>query len=156
VHAFGNLFKEHSLSSRLAAEIYKTGNRQPDFIAVWMWSHLLVEKMTGEEHLIFDGTPRSLHEAQILDTAITFYNRQRPHVIYLNISRETSKARMIARRRMDDINQEEIKRRLNWFESDVLPAVEYFRKYSKYNFIELDGDQPVEVVQHELLSKVFG
>jgi hypothetical protein len=47
-------------------------------------------------------------------------------------------------------------RRLNWFESDVLPAVEYFRKYSRYNFIELDGDKPVEVVQHELLSKVFG
>ena len=152
---FRQFIKEHSLSSRLAAEIYKTGNRQPDFIAVWMWSHLLVERMSGEEHLIFDGTPRSLHEAQILDTAITFYNRQRPHVIYLNISRETSKARMIARRRMDDINEEEIERRLNWFESDVLPAVEYFRKYSRYNFIELDGDKPVEVVQHELLSKVF-
>jgi adenylate kinase family enzyme len=112
--------------------------------------------MTGEEHVIFDGTPRSFHEAQILDTAITFYSRQRPHVIYLNISRETSKARMIARRRMDDINEEEIERRLSWFESDVLPAVEYFRKYSKYNFIELDGDQPVEAVRQELLSKVFG
>jgi adenylate kinase len=147
---FRQFIKEHSLSSRLAAEIYKSGNRQPDFIAVWMWSHLL------EEHVIFDGTPRSFHEAQIIDTAITFYNRQRPHVIYLNISRETSKARMIARRRMDDINKEEIERRLNWFESDVLPAVEYFRKYSKYNFIELDGDQPVEVVQQELLLKVFG
>jgi hypothetical protein len=36
---------------------------------------------------------------------------------------------------------------LNCFESDVLPAVEYFRKYSKYNFIELHGDQPVEAVQ---------
>jgi len=112
--------------------------------------------MTGEEHLIFDGTPRSLHEAQIIDTAITFYNRERPHVIYLNISRETSKARMIARRRMDDLNEEEIERRLNWFESDVLPAVEYFRNYSKYNFVELDGDQPVEPVQQELLLKVFG
>ena len=56
---------------------------------------------------------------------------------------------------MDDINEEEIKRRLNWFESDVIPAVEYFRKYSKYNFIELDGDQPVEAVQRELLLKVF-
>ena len=151
---FRQFIKEHSLSSRLAAEIYKAGNRQPDFIAVWMWSHLLVEKMTGEEHVIFDGTPRSFHEAQIIDTAITFYKR--PQVIYLNISWETSKARMIARRRMDDINEEEIERRLNWFESDVLPAVEYFRKYSKYNFIELDGDQPVEAVQHELLSKVFG
>jgi adenylate kinase len=153
---FRQFIKEPSLSSRLAAEIYKTGNRQPDFIAVWMWSHLLVEQMTGEEHLIFDGTPRSLHEAQIIDTAITFYNRQRPHVIYLNISREASKARMIARRRMDDINEEEIERRLNWFESDVLPAVEYFRKYPKYSFIELDGDQPVEAVHQELLLKVFG
>jgi adenylate kinase len=152
---FRQFIKEPSLSSRLAAEIYKTGNRQPDFIAVWMWSHLLVEQMTGEEHLIFDGTPRSLHEAQIIDTAITFYNRQRPHVIYLNISRETSKARMIARRRMDDLNEEEIERRLNWFESDVFPAVEYFRNYSKYNFVELDGDQPVEAVQQELLLKVF-
>jgi hypothetical protein len=33
--------KEHSLSNRLAAEIYKSGSRQRDFIAVWMWSHLL-------------------------------------------------------------------------------------------------------------------
>jgi adenylate kinase len=120
---FRQFIKEDSLSSRWAAEIYKAGNRQPDFIAVWMWSHLLVDKMTGEEHVIFDGTPRSFHEAQIIDTAINFYNRQRPHVIYLNISRETSKARMIARRRMDDINEEEIERRLNWFESDVLPAL---------------------------------
>jgi len=133
---FRQFIKEHSLSSRLAAEIYKTGNRQPDFIAVWMWSHLLVEKMTGGEHVIFDGT--------------------RPQVMYLNISRETSKARMIARRRMDDINEGEIERRLNWFESDVLPAVEYFRNHSKYSFVELDGDQPVEAVQQQLLLKAFG
>jgi len=26
----------------------------------------------------------------------------------------------------------------------MLPAVDYFRKYSKLQFIELDGDQPVE------------
>jgi adenylate kinase len=153
---FRQFIKEHSLSSRSAAEIYKTGNRQPDFIAVWMWSHLLVERMTGEEHVIFDGTPRSLHEAQILDTAITFYNRHRPHVLYFNISRATSKSRMIARRRMDDINPEEIERRLNWFETDVIPAVDYFRNHPKYNFVELNGEQLVEVVQQELLLKMFG
>jgi adenylate kinase len=153
---FRQFIKEHSLSSRSAAEIYKAGSRQPDFIAVWMWSHLLVERMAGEEHVIFDGTPRSLHEAQILDTAITFFDRHRPHVLYFNISRETSKARMISRRRMDDINPEEIERRLNWFETDVIPAVEYFRNYPKYNFVELNGEQPVDVVQQELLLKVFG
>jgi hypothetical protein len=57
---------------------------------------------------------------------------------------------------MDDINAEEVDRRLTWFETDVLRAVEYFRRHSKYNFVELDSDQPVEAVQQELLSKVFG
>jgi adenylate kinase family enzyme len=57
---------------------------------------------------------------------------------------------------MDDINAEEVERRLTWFETDVLPAVDYFRRHSNYNFVELDGDQPVEAVQQELLSKVFG
>jgi hypothetical protein len=28
---------------------------------------------------------------------------------------------------------------LDCFETDVVPAVKYFWKYSKYNFIELDG-----------------
>jgi len=92
-----------------------------------MWSHLLVERMTGEEHVIFHGTPRSLQEAQIIDTTIAFYGRQRPHAICLNITPETSKARMMARRSVDDISAEEVERRLTWFETDVLPAVEYFR-----------------------------
>ena len=48
---------------------------------------------------------------------------------------------------MDDIIEKEIERRLDCFETDVVPAVEYFRKYSKYNFIEHDGGQAVEAVQ---------
>ena len=55
---------------------------------------------------------------------------------------------------MDDIIEEEIERRLDCFETDVVPAVEYFSKYSKYNFIELDGGQTVEAAQQELLLKV--
>ena len=47
--------------------------------------------------------------------------------------------------------RKKIQRRLNWFASDVPPAVEYVRKY---NLVELDGDQPVEAVQQELLWKV--
>jgi len=81
---FRQFIKEHSLSSRLPPEIYKTGNR-PAQIFNWLCGcgqHLLVEKMTGEEHVIFDGNASFFHEAQIIDTAVTFNNRQRPHVIY--------------------------------------------------------------------------
>jgi hypothetical protein len=35
---------------------------------------------------------------------------------------------------MDDIIKEEIERWLDRFETDVVAAVEYFRKCSKYNF----------------------
>jgi hypothetical protein len=55
---------------------------------------------------------------------------------------------------MDDIIEEEIERRLDCLETDAVPAVEYFSKYSKYNSIELDGGQAVEAAQQELLLKV--
>jgi len=48
-----------------------------------------------------------------------------------------------------------IERWLDLFETDVVPAVQYFRKCPEYNFIELDGGQPVEAVQQEVLLKVF-
>ena len=55
---------------------------------------------------------------------------------------------------MDVTIEEETERQLDCFETDVVPAVEYFSKYSKYNFIELDGGQAVEAAQQELLLKV--
>ena len=46
---------------------------------------------------------------------------------------------------MDDYGfEQETERQLDCFETDLVPAVEYFRKYSKYNFIQLDGGQAVE------------
>jgi hypothetical protein len=44
--------------------------------------------------------------------------------------------------------------KLSCLETDAVPAVEYFSKYSKYNSIELDGGQAVEAAQQELLLKV--
>lgn len=152
---FRRFIKEHSLSSRLAHKIYEAGQRQPDFLAVWMWSHLLVERMVGNEHIIFDGTPRSLPEAQIFTTAAHFYNLERPHVIHLEISREASKERLRARGRMDDVKEEEINSRLDWFEKDVVPAIEYFRHHPEYNFVEVNGEQTVEEIHQQIIAKIF-
>ena len=51
-------------ANKLAASYYKDGKRQPDFLAIWVWGHVLLENMTGNEHLILDGTPRSLDEVR--------------------------------------------------------------------------------------------
>ena len=56
-------------SHKLAKQIYDTGGLFPEFLAVHNWSHFFSENMEGDEHVILDGLPRKLCEAQILDTA---------------------------------------------------------------------------------------
>lgn len=148
---FREFIQGNSFSSRLAAEVNKTGGRQPDFLAVWNWAHYLVHDLTGEEHLLFDGTPRSIHEASILDGALKFYRRQQPVVIYLNVSREWSRRHLLSRGRTDD-NSQEVDRRLNWFETDVVPAVEYFKQHPEYAFLEINGEQSIDNVHADIIK----
>lgn len=150
----GQKFREFiargSFSSELSQAIMKKGGLQPSFLAVWNWAHLLVENLTANEHLIFDGTPRKLDEAMILDTAMKFYQRERPTVIHLKVSKDWSRARLTARGRSDDATPEAIEKRLNWFDTDVMPTIEYFRTHPDYDLLEINGEQTIEEVHAEI------
>ena len=155
---FRNFISLPGYSNKLAAEIQNAGGRQPDFLAVWNWAHVLLEEMTGKEHLVVDGMPRSYQEALVFDTAIEFYKRERPIVIYIDVSREWSKQHLIARAtkegRKDDSNEASIDKRLNYFEKEVYPAIEYFSKNAGYRFLHVKGEQTVEEVTKEMMSKL--
>ncbi len=151
---FRNFIAQDTYTSMLAREIMKKGDRQPDFMAVWMWSHELVENLKNtDDHWIFDGTPRSLNEAKVLDTSFDFFKRSEPAVVYINVSREWSEKHLLSRNRTDD-DKEGIKKRLDWFEKDVMPAVEYYKNDSVINYIEVNGEQPIEKVHQDLISKL--
>ena len=126
---------------------------QPEFIAVWAWADLLIKHLGDDEHLIIDGTPRKVHEAQVLDKALQFYGRQKPFFVFMDVSREWSRDRLIARHRSDD-SEEDIERRLGWYETDVVPAINFFRNNSHYSFVEIDGEQPIEDVHAEVIQKL--
>lgn len=154
----GSLFRDFvegdSYSSQLAKTIMDRGERQPDFLAVWMWSHLLVKNLVEEEHLVLDGTPRSLAEAMTLDTAMKFYGRERPKVIYLNISPDSSVNRLTSRDRQDDRSIANIAKKLAWFETSVMPALEYYKNNKDYDFIEINGESSTEEIHAEILAKL--
>lgn len=139
-------------TSKLSKEIYERSELQPAFLAVKIWSQLFDEKLTGEEHLIIDGTPRSQAEAMVLESALGFYGR-RSNVVYLNVSREVSRKHLLERGRGDDVSVQ-IERRLNWFEGSVEPAIEYLKKIPNANFVEINGEQPIEAVHEEVKSKI--
>ncbi len=156
----GSRFRAFVKQDNYLASVIKAGmergERLPDASAVWNWFGFLVENFTGKEHLIFDGSPRSVLEAQTLDTALKFLERNKPVVIYLAISREESKRRLLKRAanegRADDGNLADIERRIDWFERDVAPALDYYRTNGDYLFLEIDGEQSREKIHEDIFA----
>lgn len=154
----GALFREFvagtGYSKGLAKDIMEQGGREPDFLAVYLWAHSFIEKLNGAEHLIIDGSPRSLGEAKMLDTALAFYGRK-ASIVYLNVTREWSLERLHERGRADDVSAAENEKRMNWFESDVMPAVEHYRNHPVHTFFSILGNRTITEVAADIEAKVF-
>lgn len=151
---FRSLLSKDSHTSRLAKDVADRGALQPAFLAIHIWSHLFIENMKGDEHLVIDGTPRKLNEARIFADALRFYKRPEPVVLHVNVSRGWSRERLLARGRGDD-KSANIDGRLDWFESDVAPAIEFFRDEADMRVVDINGEQAIEAVHSEILGKLF-
>jgi len=146
--------EEKTFTSKLANEIMLSGDKQPNFLAIWAWSNDLVEKMEPETHLVFDGCPRAVEEALILDEAFKFYKREIIKPILIDVSREWVMDKLLKRKRFDD-TEEKINHRLNYYEKYVKPALDYYDEQSKNKIIKINGEQTIEEVHNELIKKVF-
>ena len=156
---FRDFVKGDTYAARIAREANEKGERQPDFLAMWLWSDIFVKNLTGEEHLIIDGSPRSLNEAQNLDIAMKFFRREQPAVIYIKVSPEWSRAHLMERAqkegRVDD-SEESINKRIAWFERDVVPAINYYRRDRDYDFVEINGERTIEEVHRDIIAQLYG
>ena len=148
---FRALMNGTTLASRLAKEIQEAGALQPEFLAIWLWAGNLVNNVTGKEHLFIDGSPRKPAEAVVLDSAMQFFKRSSVHIILVNVSNAEAKKRLLLRARHDD-STDEIDRRLGWYTSEVVPAVEYLKRQPGYIFHDINGEQAPEQV-HEAIIK---
>ena len=151
---FREFIKGDKYSNKLAAKLLQDGERQPDFLAIWNWASVFVDQMDSEKHLIVDGMPRSYQEAVIFDTAIDFYKIAKPTVIYINVNKDHSRKRLVLRGRADDIQPEVLERRLSWFDTEVIPAINYFKSHPGYQFIEVDGEQTIEKVFIDITAQL--
>lgn len=142
-----------TVTEKLAKKFYDTGGLFPEFIAIYMWVKALVERYTGDEHIIFDGTPRKIQEAEVLDSVFHFYGMNNPWVINIEVPEEESLRRLLIRKRLDD-EESEIRKRLAWYETDVVPTIEYYKNNPRYNFVVVDGHRSVEEIHSDIVQKV--
>lgn len=134
-------------------KVLASGALVPESIIVALWTDYLIANFNGSENLVFDGTPRKLHEAQLLDSALQFYQIEKPVVLNINVSAEWAEQRLIGRGRKDD-TKEAIARRLAWFETEVMKTINFYKSSSYYNFIDINGEQTIPEVQNEILAKL--
>ncbi len=151
---FRELIARGNLTAQLSKAAMDAGDLQPSFLAIHAWAHLFIENVTGNEHIVLDGSPRKLDEAKILAGALRFYNRPAPTVLYINVSKKWSTDRLLGRGRRDDTS-ENIEQRLSWFDTQVIPAIELLAKEPGFMLLDINGEQTIEEVHKEIMSKVW-
>ncbi|MEK7179181.1 MAG: nucleoside monophosphate kinase [Patescibacteria group bacterium] len=145
--------KEPSYTAGLAKKIYDAGGLFPEFLVIYNWSRYFISNITGNEHLILDGTPRKVHEAAMLDTALEFYGKKDVSIVWMHGSREWSTKLLLGRGRSDD-TPDNITRRLDWYEDDVAATIEYYKKHGTHTLVEINAEQARPDVHAEIVRKL--
>ncbi len=143
-----------SYTADLNRSIIEQGGLLPTFLSVHVFSEQLMNEMKGNEHLIIDGFPRTEDQVPVLDSAMRFYKRPTPTIMYINISDEEAVKRLVKRGRADD-TESGIRERLGWTREHITPILEWFRGNPMYKVFEINGEQSVEAV-HADIDKALG
>ena len=132
-------------------ETLNTGILQPLFLSTVLWGDAMRTHLDGECHLLIDGFPRIIDEAKVLESALTFYQRNTVDIINLNTPEEVVRERMMSRAREDD-TLESIEERLKWYREETLPIVEYYRGRKDTNVHDIDGTASIDEVHTAILE----
>ena len=97
--------------------------------------------------LIFDGYPRSISQAQNLDSLLKSSDQKIDHIFFLNVDKETIikriEKRKIIEKRSDDELDTIIKRYDKYMET-TRPVLEFYSKNPQFN--EIDGTHEIEEI----------
>lgn len=153
----GKQFREFivgdTYTQKVSKELYERGGLFPEFLAINMWSNFFVKNMKPDAHVMIDGSPRKIGEAEIFDSAAKFYGWEKPHILFVNVSREWATERLLSRGRAQDDKAESIKSRQDWYDTDVSKVVEFYKNSSICEFHEINGEQSIEDVHKEIVQK---
>lgn len=177
----GVLLRDFAERDNIASRKVKRDLAEGKLVPTWMAFFLWMEKLSQtpeEQGVLFDGSPRKIGEAELLDSVLEWYGRNLLRVILIDISREEAMKRMINRRvcskcgrsfyvshdsgdvkcvycggdmviRPED-NPQAIEKRLNWFDDEVSKNIDFYEK--KGILIRVNGEQPIEKVFQDMVS----
>jgi len=138
---------EDSPLGRLVKGIVDKGNLVPNEIVIEIVAHFL-DCIGSDDRVIFDGLPRSMVQKESFD-ALLQKKQRKTLCLFLDIPREKTIQRLLARNRTDD-NEAAIKNRLENYDRQTLPVIEKYEAEGK--MIRVNGDQGVNEVFEDIIA----
>ena len=131
--------KNGTALGKTAATYINDGKLVPDSLIIDMLASVLDAKGKDIKGVIFDGFPRTIPQAEALNTMLAERGEEVSTVIGLEVDDDELIKRIIARGqtsgRADD-NEETAKKRLATYCSQTLPLKEFYKKAGKYAMIQ--------------------
>lgn len=138
-------------TERHLTETLDTGMLQPLFISVGLWGDAMIAHVDPRCHLLIDGFPRTVAEAEVLESALSFYERTPLHIVNLETPEEVVRERMVHRARPDD-TEASIEERLRWYREETLPVIAYYLKRPNTTVLDIDGTRSIDEVHAAVVS----
>ncbi len=146
--------KEDTALSRWVASYIDAGRLAPDHVVM----RIVAQKLESEEcakGALFDGFPRTLIQAQLLDDHLAASGIRLDMALELKVEEEELIQRLLKRAEIDgraDDNYETIRERLNVFKTQTSPLTEYYAKQGKLEVV--DGMKSADEVFEEIKACV--
>lgn len=144
-HIFREMAKEKSQLGRWLKETLNAGALVPDETTLEIVLTYL-EKPEYSQGYILDGFPRTVPQAEAFNGGVD-------RVVFLDVTDKEALWRISGR---DDAREDEtlqaIRKRIATFHDLTTPVLDYYRSQGK--LIEIDGEQDLQSVYNEIISKL--
>lgn len=142
--------QQNTLTGKWIQSILNAGG----FFPSWLASSLMLEMMESQlvshdQVVLLDGSPRRLSEAQVLDEFMENLHRPPVQPIYLDISEDESRRRLVSRGRSDD-TADAITNRLAWFTTQVIPVLNYYGD----RLITVTGESDINAINAKIIESL--
>ena len=156
VYAYpGNEYRRLATTGNYTGHILKDsmtrGHLQPDFLTDALVTNILINDLTDQKHLIFDGYPRTLIQSENLEEMLEFYKQKDIKIVYIKLSKEEAMKRNLLRGRADD-TKEGIEKRFDEYINKVVPSMNYFEGKQNYKIYTVNGEQSIEDVHKDIIK----
>lgn len=148
---FRKLLTESTYTSGLVSAAYNSGKLQPLFLTVALWGQAFMQSLQAGQSMFIDGYPRTVLEAEVLETAFQFYGCDQVDVLFFDVPEADVIARMKLRGRSDDTDAA-IAQRLEYYRNNTVPIFEYFKTNPRYIVHTIDARPAIDEIHRAVLS----